>query len=216
MTLPRVELLPQESLVKTSGVDHADWNYRPFLGILQRTRFRLVASLLDGQHYAHILEIGYGSGVFFPHLNAICDELSGIDIHEFPDAVGEAIGKVGISAELLAGSAEKMGFDSNQFDCAVAVSALEYVEDIDAACAEIIRVLSDDGALVLVTPGQSAVLDAALRLVGGEDAEENYGDRRGKLETALQRHFSVVARRDWPANVPGLTVYKAIKLIPRR
>ena len=215
MPLPNVDLLPKENLVRTSDVDHADWNYRPFLGYLQRTRFRLIASLLNRPSFESILEIGYGSGVFFPYLSGICENLSGIDIHEFPKEVQLAVEAFGISATLESGDVANMPFASDQFDCAVAVSALEYVDAIDDACNEIKRVLKDDGTLVIVTPAQSPLLDAALRIVGGEDAEENYGDRRGRLESALLNHFSVLDRRDWPRILPGLTVYKAICLAPR-
>jgi hypothetical protein len=55
-----MNLLPREALVKTGPVNHADWNYRPFLGLIQRIRWRLVRAFLGEQRYARLLEIGYG------------------------------------------------------------------------------------------------------------------------------------------------------------
>ncbi len=213
----RIELLSQESLVKTSDVDHAEWNYRPLLGLLQRTRFKMIVSLLQGVKVDSILEIGYGSGVFFPELKKYCEHISGIDIHSMTAEVSESLKVNGIDAQLVSGSASDMAaFDDNAFDCAVAVSSLEYVVDIDDACQEITRVLRPNGFLVLVTPGQSPILDAGLKLLGGEDADDNYGGRREGLITALHKHFDSQEIRKWPRpSLPWVNVYKALKLTPK-
>ena len=63
-----LKLLPREALIQTGEVDHADWNYRPLLGMIQRLRFRLILRILAGRKYHRLLEIGYGSGVFMPEL----------------------------------------------------------------------------------------------------------------------------------------------------
>src|SRR5437899_1843622 len=48
--LNKMKLLSQELLIKTGPVDHADWNYRPLLGLISRTRFRLVRDMMrDGR-----------------------------------------------------------------------------------------------------------------------------------------------------------------------
>lgn len=212
MSLPKIKLLPRDLLVRTSKVDHADWNYRPLLGYLQRIRFRLIASLLKDRSDDSVLEIGYGSGVFFPTLLQHFETVSGIDIHDKVPEVTAALAKADIAAHLLSGDAASMAFEDDSFDCAVAVSSLEYVEAIDEACREIVRVLRPGGSLFVVTPGQSVILDTGLRIVGGEDAEDNYGDRREKLISTLQQHFRTETVRRWPAYLPGLTVYNALHL----
>jgi len=216
MILPRIELLPRELLVQTSDVDHADWNYRPLLGKLQRVRFQLIKALLRDSRGTDLLEVGYGSGVFFPELLKHCQNISGVDIHPMPAEVSQSIEAAGIRADLHSADVCDMPFSSDAFDIVVAVSALEYVPDIDKACLEIIRVLRDGGIAVLVTPGKSPILDAGLKLLGGEDAEENYGDRREKLLAALDRHFSVERIRKWPwPATPWTTIYRALRLTPR-
>src|SRR5256885_8746113 len=87
----QLHLLPAEVLVKTGPVDHADWNYRPLLGAIQRSRFRLLLDLLDAERFGRLLEIGYGSGVFLPELARHSRELYGIDIHEKSDHVAESL-----------------------------------------------------------------------------------------------------------------------------
>jgi len=190
MFLPKIELLSKELLVRTSDVDHADWNYRPILGKLQRVRFQLIKSLLRNVQGEHLLEVGYGSGVFFPELLKVCSKISGIDPHPKNQLVQESLLEVDIEADLRSGTGSKMDFPDATFDVVAAVSALEYVEEIDEACREIIRVLKPNGTLVLVTPGKSPILDAGLKMLGDEDADSNYGDRRENLIAALDRHFN--------------------------
>jgi len=136
MFLPKIELLPRELLVQTSDVDHADWNYRPLLGKLQRVRFQLIKALLRNSHGTELLEVGYGSGVFFPELLKHCQNISGVDIHPMPSEVSQSIEAAGIRANLHSADVCDMPFPDDAFDIVVAVSALEYVPDIDKACLE--------------------------------------------------------------------------------
>jgi len=216
MFLPTVKLLPRELLVQTSPIDHADWNYRPVLGKLQRVRFQLIKSILGDTVKEDLLEVGYGSGVFFPELLEHTTRIAGIDIHTCEAEVREKLKSAGIDADVRSGDVCDMPFDDNSQDIVVAVSALEYVPDIDQACLEIKRVLRDGGLAAVVTPGKSPILDAGLKLLGGEDAEENYGDRREKLLAALHRHFHVERIQRWPwPGIPWLTVYRVLRLVPK-
>lgn len=215
MLLPKIELLPRDLLVQTSEIDHADWNYRPVLGKLQRVRFQLIKILLENTQGKDLLEVGYGSGVFFPELLKHCSNIAGVDIHDMPEEVTESIKRAGIHADLRSDDVCTMPFEDDSFDVVVAVSALEYVPDIDKGCLEIKRVLREGGVVVLVTPGKSPLLDAGLKLLGGEDADENYGDRREKLLAALNRHFKVQRIRKWPwPGIPWFTMYRALRLTP--
>jgi SAM-dependent methyltransferase len=195
-----LDLLPPSAIVSTSEVDHPDWNYRRLLGGVQRLRFRVVLDLLGRERFGRLLEIGYGSGVFMPELARHCDELHGIDPHPMRDAVAENLAGHGVEAALTRGSAESLPYDDGFFDCAVTVSALEYVPSIDQACAEIRRVLAPGGRFAVVTPGATPLWDLALRLTTGESPSQ-YADRRQKLQPALRRHFRVARE----VRVPGLS-----------
>lgn len=208
-----LRLLPPRALLKTGGVDHADWNYRPVLGAISRTRFRLAVSLLPGGRVARLLEIGYGSGVFMPELARRCDELYGLDVHAMPRQVAETLGGLGVEARLHTGSASEMPFAGDFFDCVVAVSALEFVTDLDGACAELKRVLKPGGCLVVITPGHSPVVDFGLKVLTGESAKTDYGDRRRSLVPTLLRHFDVERRLTSPALGGSLLcLYTALRL----
>ncbi len=212
----KLELLPLRALIRTSDVDHADWNYRPLVGWVQRIRFRMVGTMLSGLSCDRLLQVGYGSGVFMPHLKRHCRELYGLDPHDKPEEVARALAENGTEAKLLSGSVTQTPFEESFFDCVVIVSALEYVDEIDAACRELLRVLRPDGHLVVVTPGFSPVVDLGLRLLTGESARENYDERREALVPAVQRHFAVERELVRPAILGALTrLYTGLYLRPK-
>lgn len=209
----RLRLLPRSSLTRTGEFDHADWNYRPALGFVQRARFRLVDSMISGTRVDRMLEVGYGSGVLLPHLERRCSELYGIDIHSFDKDVFEALQACGVTVRLKSASVTKMPFESAFFDAVVTVSALEYVQEIHAACREIKRVLRPGGEFIAVAPMSSPLLDLGLKIIGGEDAGANYGTRRERLLEVLGEHFSIEETRLWPPGVPsGLAIYRGLRL----
>jgi ubiquinone/menaquinone biosynthesis C-methylase UbiE len=207
-----LHLLPPAALIRTSDVDHADWNYRALLGRVQRVRFNLVRRLLEGARYARLLEIGYGSGVFMPELSRRSDALYGIDPHPKHREVQAVLARHGVRAELHSGTAESLPFPDDFFDAIVSVSALEYVPDIQVACDEFRRVLRPGGHLIVCTPGFSPLLDLALRLTTGEKADQ-YADRRQRLLPTLKRNFTTLVERPVPwITGPLLKLYTGIKL----
>jgi ubiquinone/menaquinone biosynthesis C-methylase UbiE len=211
-----LKLLPQDALLKTGEVDHADWNYRPLLGSISRTRFRLVVSLLGNERVERLLEIGYGSGVLMPELARFADELYGIDIHEMPEEVAASLSRFSVKARLYSASASDMPFEENFFDRVVAISALEFISDLDAACREIKRVLKPDGALVVITPGHSPLVDLGLKILTGKSARKDFDDRREKLMPTLLEHFSIERRLVSPGFGNSLIkLYTALRLRAR-
>jgi ubiquinone/menaquinone biosynthesis C-methylase UbiE len=209
--LGQLHLLPEEVLVKTGPVDHADWNFRPVLGAIQRSRFRLLLELMGDERFDRLLEIGYGSGVFLPELARRCRSLYGVDIHREPDRVTAALAKLDVQASLSSASAESMPFDDGSFDAAVAVSSFEFISDFDRACREIARVIGPRGVFFVVTPGDSPILDAGLKLLTGADARRDYGDRRKQVMPALGRHFRVDRSKSFPGSL--FPVYRGMRLV---
>ncbi len=211
-----MRLLPRSAVLKTGGVDYADWNYRPILGSISRIRFKLVVSLLAQQRCRRLLEVGYGSGVFMPELAAYCDELYGIDVHRMCGPVRTSLASCDLRPHLLCASAMAMPFAAQSFEAVVAVSALEFVADLDAACREIKRVLSPTGALVVVMPGHSALVDAGLRLLTGNIAKQDFADRREKLLPTLLDHFRIDRRLVRPSVGHAMfRLYTGLRLVPK-
>jgi ubiquinone/menaquinone biosynthesis C-methylase UbiE len=208
-----MKLLPPELLVKTGPVDHADWNFRPFLGLVSRTRFRLARHMLGEARFHRLLEVGYGSGVLMPELALHTKELYGVDVHCQANVVSEKLEKANIHAELYNAPVTSLPFPDRYFDCIVGVSVFEFVDDLETACNEIERVLSDRGFLLVVTPNDSPILDAGLRLLTRESAKKDFGDRRKKVMPALCRRFTLVEERPAPwAHASMLKLYTGLKL----
>ncbi|WP_017305366.1 class I SAM-dependent methyltransferase [Spirulina subsalsa] len=209
----KLKLLPPHSLIKTGTVDHADWNFRPILGWIQRLRFRLVLSLLPKEPIGKLLEVGYGSGIFLPELNQHCYQLYGTDIHHHHQSITQLLEQLNIQAHLYASSVESLPFTDQIFDTIVAVSTLEFVQDIEAACLELKRVLKPGQSLIIITPGQSPLVDWGLKLLTGESAKTDYEDRRQTLIPTLLKHFTLQEKKTfsrWGSSI--LCLYKALKL----
>lgn len=211
-----MDLLKNDELVRTSDVDHADWNYKGLLGVIQQKRFRLLFSLIGNQRFSRLLEIGYGSGVLMPELSRITDSLYGLDVHDEREAVSRVLEKRGVPATLASGSVTNIPFPDSHFACVTAVSTLEYVDEISLACAEIQRVLEPDGVLVLVTPGHFPLLDIGLCIRTGESAEKNYADRRKRLLPVLTSEFETVTRRNCRLFGVGPALYTGLRLRKKR
>ena len=208
-----LRLLPPAALIKTGDVDHADWNFRPLLGTISRARYKLVLSMLSGRRFARLLEVGYGSGVFMPELARHCHELYGIDIHQNQQKVSEKLSRFNIRASLFSGCASKMPFRENFFDGIVAVSSLEFIEELDASCSALKRVLKPNGFLVTVTPSYSPVADLGLKLLTGKSAQQDYDNRRQRLIPTLLKHFKVLEQKTSPLLVSTvLPLYTGLKL----
>jgi ubiquinone/menaquinone biosynthesis C-methylase UbiE len=173
--------------------------------------------MLKGLYVPRLLEVGYGSGIFMPELSRYCRELYGVDPHRMNDSVTRVLAQHGVHAALSSHHAQSMPFEDDFFDCVVAVSVMEFIEDADAACSEIGRVLTRDGAFLVVTPGNSRFVDAGLRVLTGNVASAEYGNRRDYLIDRLTDHFSVDETK--VSHLPGLAsarLYIALKLLPKR
>jgi ubiquinone/menaquinone biosynthesis C-methylase UbiE len=177
-------------------------------------RFRIVRKLLADARSGRLLEIGYGSGVFMPELAGHCTELHGIDPHPHRTAVERNLAGQGIQATLAQGTVESLPYEDDYFDCAVTISTLEYVPDIESACREIRRVLKPTGVLAVVTPGATKLWDLALRLSTGESPSQ-YADRRQRLQPELRRQFNLVREVRVPTlGSPSLRLYTGMLLSP--
>jgi ubiquinone/menaquinone biosynthesis C-methylase UbiE len=209
-----IDLLPREALLKTGEVDHAAWNYDGVLGFVSRRRFALVRALLPRRRVRKLLEVGYGSGVFLPELAKHADEVHGADIHDRPAEVTAVLAKAGVPAHLVRAPAETLPYPNGTFDVVVAVSTFEFVRDARQAINELARVLADDGRIIVVTPGQSPLLDLALRLFTGESARKDFGDRRKLVVPTLTSEMRHERSAYFPAAFP-VPVYRALRLAKR-
>jgi len=208
------KLLPETALVKTGSCDDKPGlNFHPILGAVARLRFWIILSLMSNRRFSRLLEIGYGSGIFLPELARHCDDLYGLDIHGYGARVQSHLRHYRVAAELQCGNAAALPYADETFDCIVAVSCLEYMDPCESVAKEIKRVLRRDGCFVLVTPGNSRVIDFAHDLLTGGSCSRAYGNRRDSLIPILMKSFVVQQELTIP-RVGGdfIALYRGLRL----
>lgn len=120
----------------------------------------------------------------------------------------------GVNARLTQGVGEQLPFEDRSFDAIVALSVLEFVDDMERTAHELSRVLAPGGSLFVITPGRSALVDLGLRVLTGKSAETDFGDRRERVIPALERTFQVTRRIQFPLPF-GLKLYTGLRLTHR-
>lgn len=211
-----LHLLPRSALQKTNDLDQGDWNFRPVLGWVQRLRLRCVAAVLASSPRAErLLEVGYGSGVFMPELARYTRDLYGADVHDRAAAVNATLAANRCPAHLVTASADALPYRDGAFDTVVTVSTLEFVPDVAAAVAELVRVTRAGGRLVIVTPGQSALIDLGLRVLTRERAEDTFEGRRRLVVPAVERDARMLEVRTLPVGIGRLLpMYRVLVATP--
>jgi len=195
--------------------DAPELNFHPILGLISRQRYAIILSLLPEKHFPRLLEIGYGSGIFQPELAQRCESLYGVDIHPYGPRVFRQLRGQDIGSSLIQGSGTSLPFKEQMFDCVVAMSCIEYMDPLDDAAQEIRKVLKSDGSFILVTPGNSPVIDFFHDLITGRPVRDGYGDRRSSLISTFLKYFVMEEQIAVPRFGGSLaTLYLGFRLRP--
>ena len=210
----KLELLPLNDLVKSSEIDQAAWNYEFIIGKISHQRFKILLSLLGNSEVDNLLSIGYGSGIFFPELRKHVKNLYGIDVHNKNNEVMEKLAKYGIASNLIQCDAADIPLSDKLFDVCIAISSMEFVDNIDLACQEVLRILKDNGKFIVVTPTTSSIADMGLKILTGRSAETDYNGRRKNLIPTLMKYFKVEKELTFP-RISALKLYTGLKLIKK-
>ena len=99
---------------------------------------KLTPSLLNFQPGERILDIGCGSGNHLLIFNKLGLDISGVDAS--PYMVSMARERLGDRCSLKTGTAEDLPFEDNEFDLAVLINTLEFLDDPQQALREAGRV----------------------------------------------------------------------------
>ncbi len=189
-------IYPKKNLLnKTGEVDYFYWNYKFPIKYIQRYRFNRILKLLGKKRYPLLLEAGTGSGIFLPELAQHCDKLFACDIHPHFDNIEHLLKHYNIyNYELKTQSIEKTDYPDNYFDAIIAVSVLEFVDNLQEALTEIKRILKKDGLFITICPMNSTFLDAILSLYSEKKPKEEFGESRIYVGKALEQNFSVIKK----------------------
>jgi ubiquinone/menaquinone biosynthesis C-methylase UbiE len=206
--------LPQKKLLQTtSEIDYYHWNYRFLIKYIQRFRFKAILRLLNLHIYDKLLEVGTGSGIFLPELARHCRELYACDLHNRMDAVQRLCELTSTKVNLRRCHIENTKYPSGFFDVIVAVSVLEFVDDLEKAFQEIKRILKTQGIFLTICPQQNLILDSVLRLISRKGPDEEFKQSRSNIYLMLEEHFNVLEKRIFPFGVgKAFPVYYYYKL----
>lgn len=182
-------------LNRTNDVDYYYWNYKFPIKYVQLYRFKTIAQLLGNKLYHRLLEVGTGSGIFLPELARHCKKLYAFDIHPYIDNIENLLTQYNVKDfELKSQSIQQTDYPDNYFDAIVAVSVLEFVDDLQASISEIKRILKKDGVFITICPMNNKFLDAILSLYAKKKVKEEFGESRMYVMKALELNFTVIKK----------------------
>lgn len=137
-----------------------------------------------------ILEVGCGTGAFAERLTAD-NPAATVIATDTSERFVELTAARGVDARVA--DATDLPFADGSFDLVAAMWMLYHVPDLDAALAEVRRVLRPGGRFLAVTNGDEHVADLR-REAGGGPVVTQFSSQNG--EAALLRHFGRVSRED--------------------
>lgn len=96
----RIDIPHRCKLLTTGFSDPTRFYYHPILKYPFLKRLELLSKLFN-RRGSSILDIGYGSGIFFLELSKRFDKLFGIDLHDRYDMVKKMLVQYNITANLM-------------------------------------------------------------------------------------------------------------------
>ena len=198
-----VRLPPPDRLVRTGPVDVVDEYYAGGFGWVMRRRLQWVRDALPRGPLFRVLEIGYGSGIFFYELSLHADTIVGADVHGSGDAVRKRLLADRIPAELAQASGMALPFRDGSFDVVIIVSALEFMDDPGLCLAESLRVVKPGGTVTAVTPRVLKWADWIYKVLRGFDPESDFKGGRDRVQRALADPALRAERSTRPHGLPS-------------
>src|SRR5262245_65499074 len=122
----KLRLLPQDRYPRSIEEDNPlPLYYWPVIGQVSRWRVELCLDALEPGK--RVLEVGFGSGVAFPNLSELFDEIHGIDLGANVAETTEAFARLGIQARLRNGNLLALPYDDGFFEAVLCISILEHL-----------------------------------------------------------------------------------------
>ncbi|HIJ58584.1 MAG TPA: class I SAM-dependent methyltransferase, partial [Deltaproteobacteria bacterium] len=125
---------------ENSAAFYESWRRSSQSRTIERSLEQLVISLMDPEPGERILDIGCGTGNHLLMFNKLGLNVSGVDAS--PHMMQEAKSRLGHRSTIKMGMAEDLPFDDNEFDLAVLVNTLEFLDKPLLALREAGRVAS--------------------------------------------------------------------------
>lgn len=182
--MPKLKLLPYREYAGVGRDDPLRFYFWPVIGKMYRRRVELcLAECTPGQR---VLEVGFGSGVTFPNLDELYEEIHGLDLSASVEDVAAVFKARHIETHLQNGSVLAMPYDNDFFDTVLLISILEHLKPSEQiqAFAEIRRVLKPGGQAVYGVPVERRLMVFVFRLLGCDIREHHFSTEKDVLSAA--------------------------------
>ena len=173
--------------------------YWPFIGFFYRHRFQMALDMIN-LPVTSVLEIGYGAGFLAYTLAPKVKYYTGIDIHDKPQDVAEALRKNGIHNVTLrvADVRNLTSIPEGSFDLVVAVSCLEHIAEHMLVQRQIVKVLRKGGQAVYGIPNKNILTRVFFNTLGYDDNLIHPTDYHNVLDSAKSAGLLLDAEKIFP------------------
>lgn len=182
-----------------------------------RKRLLLALDMLTAPPYRkteRILDVGYGGGTFIPSLAQIAKSVYGIDLHQKMAIVKKILARERIYAHLTCDSIFKTKFKSKFFNKIVCLSVLEHFKgkELDKACREFKRLLTDDGYVVVGFPTKNCISNFIIEHILKFKPDEIHPSGHQDILCVIAHNFSKYEIVSYPQHLPlDLVLYVVVK-----
>ncbi|MBL7147212.1 MAG: class I SAM-dependent methyltransferase [Nanoarchaeota archaeon] len=188
-------IIPKKSeLINTSstGEDPLDHYYNPIVGYIYKKRLKLCWNLIKNKKFDTILDIGYGSGIFFPTLKNISNKLYGLDEHKLDREVAASLNKLSVQTNLISADLKRMPYESEKFDAVISVSTYEHIENLNEAMEELHRVVKKKGRLYIGVPVKNKLTNLFFDVFGKHPpVDKMHPSSHNEVLQALKKKFEI-------------------------
>ena len=126
------------------------WFETPLGSLIKKYESELVLEMLRPEQGDRILDAGCGTGVFTLDVLAMGAHVVGLEL-SLPMLLRAGRKLQGHLFTMVQGDMRKLPFADSEFDKAVSVTAIEFIENASAAISELFRVTKPGGPIVVAT-----------------------------------------------------------------
>jgi len=127
-----------------------------------------------------------------------CSNLYAVDVHDHLGNVEKLNEKYSLNAMICQSSITNTPYRDNFFDMIVGVSVLEFIDDLDSAIAELKRIGSPTGFIVVVIAERNFVFDYFLNLFASKKLDREFINLNKIIIRKLLKEFLVVRKVTFP------------------
>gem|GEM_PF-265229 len=180
----RLKLLRKDQYPRPAKDDPLPFYFWPVLGKLYRERVELCLNALPVGGRA--LEVGFGSGLLFPNLHEMFDEINGIDLNADVVKTQEIFNRLGIKTTIRRGNILNLPYEEHFFDAVLCISILEHLQpgSLPQALSEITRVLKPTGVFVYGVPVDRPLMSLMFRFLGYDIRRHHFSTEKDVAQTA--------------------------------